>query len=179
MSINVESVSFNNMEEIFNFENENRDFFESLLPPRPEGYHVYESFKNIMYEIIYEQSRGKSYMCILRNSDGEIIGRVNLHSIKINQENGEKSAELGYRIGEKHQGKGYASRAVEIIIDNAVKELGLTKVEAGTESTNIKSQKVLLKNGFKKIGEEKSVMKVNGRWVDGLIFEKNIKSSNC
>ncbi|WP_374700077.1 GNAT family N-acetyltransferase [Fusibacter sp. 3D3] len=32
------------------------------------------------------------------------------------------------------------------------------------------SQRVLEKNGFKQIGEEKKVMKVNGKWVDGFLY---------
>ena len=122
-----------------------------------------------MNEIIEEQLRGECHMHIIRSGSGDMVGRVNLHSIE-----GEKvrKAELGYRIGEKDQGKGYASEAVKLVVKQGFEKYGLTKIEAGTSAENMGSQKVLEKNGFKLVGKEGKVMKINDKWVDGLLYEK-------
>lgn len=169
MSIRIENINIKNIEDIYEFELENREYFESVLPPRPEGYFEIERFEEIMKELIEEQLSGKCYMHIIRDDSGKIVGRVNLHSIE-----GEhvRKAELGYRIGKEYQGKGYASKAVKQVIEQGFTKYGLTKIEAGTSTENIGSQIVLLKNGFTLVGSEKKVMKINDKWVDGLLYSR-------
>ena len=65
----------------------------------------------------------------------------------------EGSAEIGYGIAEKHQCCGYATEAVSALVDWALKQTGATCVTAETEETNIASQRVLNKAGFKPTGE--------------------------
>lgn len=172
MDIKIECMNKANLIEIYEFEMENRIFFESILPPRPDKYFLYESFVELMNEILMEQLRGECYMCIIRNESGKMVGRINLHSIIGNEI---KKAELGYRIAEAENGKGYGTKAVKLMIEECIKKFNLSIIEAGTSAKNIGSQKVLIKNGFKKIGEEKNAMKINGQWVDGILFEKNCK----
>jgi len=171
MAIVIERMSLNNIEDIYNFEVKNKTFFEKGLPPRPEGYFEFCSFKMMMLEILEEQSDGTCHMHLIRDSEGKMIGRINLYSVSKGKV---IEAELGYRIGEKEQGKGYASESVKLILQEAFNVYGLTCIKAGTSTENIGSQKVLEKNGFKRVGEEKKVMKVNGKWVDGLLFKKMI-----
>lgn len=63
------------------------------------------------------------------------------------------SAEIGYGIAENHQGRGYATEAVSVITDWALKQPGVTSIAAETEAANIASQKVLMKAGFVPTGE--------------------------
>ncbi|MBI9011524.1 MAG: GNAT family N-acetyltransferase [Clostridiales bacterium] len=171
MTIEIERMSLNNLEDIYNFEVENKTFFEKGLSPRPEGYFEFCSFKMMMLEILKEQSEGTCHMHLIRDSYGKMIGRINLHSITKGKV---IEAELGYRIGENEQGKGYATEAIKLILEKAAAKYGITCIKAGTSTENIGSRKILEKNGFKWIGEEKKVMKVNGRWIDGLLFEKQL-----
>ncbi len=169
MKIEIEAMSQENIKEIYDFELENRQYFERTLPPRPAKYFNYESFKNLMNEILLEQLNGECYMCIVRDKSGKMVGRVNLSSIRGHNS---KRAELGYRISENEQGKGYASEAIRLILGEGAEKLDLKIIEAGTSTTNIGSQKVLFKNGFEQVGREKKVMMINGDWVDGLLFER-------
>ena len=169
MNIKIELTTFENIRDIYEFEVENRKYFESVLPPRPEKYFDFGTFETIMKEIIEEQLRGECYMHIIRDYTGKVVGRVNLHSIDVNQV---KKAELGYRIGEKNQGKGYASEAVKLVVKQGFEKYGLIKIEAGTSTENIGSQKVIEKNGFIWVSKEEKVMKINNKWVDGLLYEK-------
>lgn len=69
----------------------------------------------------------------------------------------EGGVEIGYGLSPEYWGKGYATEAVEAMVDWASKQPEVKFVEAETEETNIASQKVLKKVGFLptgKYGEE-------------------------
>ncbi len=172
MRVWIEVLSKENLRDVFEFERDNRAYFEKVLPPRPKEYGTYESFLRMMDALLQEQENKMCYLCLVRDNQGKMVGRVNLSTITYE---GEISAELGYRFSENEQGKGYASEAVRLIIEEGVSEFGLQVVEAGTGTENHGSQKVLIKNGFSKIGEEKHVMQIKGNWIDGVLFEKIIE----
>lgn len=169
MGIRIEEMNINNMKKIYDFEVKNRMYFETILPPRSEKYFDFDSFQTLMNELLEEQAQENIFMCIILDSSDKMIGRVNLSSI--NKEG--KKAEIGYRISEKEQGKGYASEAVKIMLEKSVKKFDLEIIEAGTSTKNFGSQRVLVKNGFILVGEVERVMKVNDEWLDGLLFEKH------
>lgn len=171
MNLTIEMMCKENLKDIFAFEMENRAYFERVLPPRPRGYFSFDSFSELMEDILLEQLNGECYMCLVRDRSGKMVGRVNFSSIRVGKE---LRASLGYRISESEQGKGYATEAVRLMLDEGIRKLGLNVIEAGTATTNVGSQKVLLKNGFTQVGEEKKVMQVNGQWLDGLLFEKKL-----
>ena len=82
------------------------------------------------------------------------------------------NAEIGYRIGEEHQGKGYATYAVGLLLEEAEKTHKLHRIEAGTSHNNIGSQVVLVKNGFQFTGRNSKFIYQNGQWIDSINFEK-------
>lgn len=173
MKIKIEAVSENIFQEIYKFEIKNKEFFESTLPPRPTGYQQYDTFTEIINELMKEQCDGEYYMYIIRDNNNDFVGRINLN---IDHKSNEKVADLGYRIDYDKQGLGYTSQAIELVLNEAFYNLGINEVTAGTSTENYASQRVLEKNGFKKVGEEKKVMKINDKWVDGVLY--SIKK-NC
>jgi len=172
MSIRIELVNISDYREIFDFEKANRAFFESVLPPRVEDYYQYESFEKIMDQLMKEQEYGQFYMYLIRENH-KLIGRINL---QIGEEDHVKKAEVGYRIGEGFQGKGYATKAVKLIIEEASAQLSIKEMVAGTAKNNISSIKVLENNGFILTGEEKNVFKINDACIDGLLYSKSIEA---
>lgn len=169
MSISIHLLSKCNAEELLEFEKQNKDFFETVIPPRNENYYNIQNLKHILEEIEEEQSRGLCYMYLIRNEKKELVGRVNLFSIArgIFQK-----AEVGYRIGKEYNGKGYATEAVRLACKEGFEKYKLHRIEAGTSNKNIGSQIVLLKNGFEFIGRTRQVININGKWIDGVLFEK-------
>ena len=64
-----------------------------------------------------------------------------------------KKADVSYFIGDKTcWGKGLATEAVYLILKFGFEVLNLKRIEAGAFEQNVASQKVLLKNKFKKEG---------------------------
>lgn len=75
--------------------------------------------------------------------DGTHIGEMSFKGL-----NEDGSVEIGYGISEKYRGCGYATEALSAIVTWALKQTGVSRVEAETEAANIASEKVLEKCGF-------------------------------
>lgn len=156
-------------QDLFKFELENRRFFEKVGFARDDSYYELKNFKAIVRDLTEEQEKGMAYMYLIKSSSDDIVGRVNLISIVRGNLN---KAELGYRIGEKHQGKGYATTAVKLVLNEAKIKYKLHRIEAGTSPDNIGSQIVLIKNGFQFTGRYNKYIYNNEKWNDSINFEK-------
>ena len=64
-----------------------------------------------------------------------------------------RTIHLGYFLGEKDWGKGYATEIVTALLANLANENGV-RVLAGVDNDNIASARVLEKSGFKKLHEQ-------------------------
>lgn len=165
--IRLELLSEENSTDVYSFEKENREYFERNLPPRPGNYFDPEGFKEITRELLTEQTNRDVYMHLIRDSQGAMIGRINLSVL----ENDQKTAELGYRIGENVTNLGYASEAVRLVLDKAFHTYGLNKIVAGTATDNLASQRVLLKNGFTFSRIIENDIQIHNKWVHTAVFE--------
>jgi len=80
---------------------------------------------------------------MIQRKDGIHVGDLSFKGF-----NTDGSVEIGYGILDEHQGLGYATEAVSAAVAWALKQNGVTRVEAEAESDNIASQRVLEKCGF-------------------------------
>ncbi|MBR5997816.1 MAG: GNAT family N-acetyltransferase [Deltaproteobacteria bacterium] len=80
---------------------------------------------------------------MIEHKDGTHVGELSFKGF-----NADGSVEIGYGILEEYQGCGYATEAVEAVVRWALKQPGVTRVEAETEPNNRASQRVLEKCGF-------------------------------
>lgn len=167
--IKISLLEESDAQELLEFELKNRAFFERVGFPRGDNYYELNNFKTIIKESVEEQEKGLVYMYLIKNHTGMILGRINLLSIVRGIFN---KAELGYRMGEEHQGKGYATSAVRLVLDEAVNKHKLHRIEAGTSPNNIGSQIVLIKNGFQFTGRNSKYIYKNGEWCDSIFFER-------
>jgi [ribosomal protein S5]-alanine N-acetyltransferase len=83
-----------------------------------------------------------------------------------------QSANLGYWVAERANGRGLATKAVGEVIPIAFGELGLHRLEAGTLVDNVASQRVLEKNGFEQIGIARDYLHIGGAWRDHMLFQR-------
>ena len=165
--ISLELLSEENSLDVYSFEKENREYFERNLPPRPDNYFDSEGFKEITRELLTEQDNHDVYMHLIRDSQGMMVGRINLSVLGSDR----KAAELGYRIGESYTNLGYASEAVRLVLDKAFKTYDLNKIIAGTATDNMASKRVLLKNGFTFSRIIENDLQINNEWVHTVVFE--------
>ena len=115
-----------------------------------------------------EQRDGTSFFYLIKGEDGEILGRINL----VDRDVTTKRAELGYRIGQNHTGKGIAKEAVRLLIGQCQK-LDIKEIQAKTTDGNIASQKILTGNGFQQ--ESKAVeVELNGQRMRLIPFKRTM-----
>ena len=104
--------------------------------------------------------------------NGNLCGVVGL---VLQQDVYEKSAEIGYWIGEPFRGKGIASEAVKLMTDFGFNELNLRRIYAAVFEFNIASMKVLEKNGYLNEGILKKAVFKNGEvWDEHRFYRCNI-----
>ncbi|MGB5500231.1 MAG: GNAT family protein [Maribacter sp.] len=121
--------------------------------PYPYNEDDAKAFINTTIEEDPKQNFGIEY-------EGNICGAIGLI---LQKDVYRKSAEMGYWIGEPYWGKGFATKAIELITEYGFDNLNLLRIYAGVFDFNIASMKVLEKNGFKKEGISRDAVLKNGR----------------
>ncbi|MEO7049127.1 MAG: GNAT family protein, partial [Ferruginibacter sp.] len=109
-----------------------------------------------------------------------IQGRIGLHYW--NRQN--NTAAIGYWLTKDALGKGIIIRACKALIDYGFSEMGLNRIEIKAATTNLKSQAIPEKLGFKKEGILREAEIVNGRYLDLVLFsllknEYATHTTNC
>jgi len=139
---------------------ENRAFLAAYEPPRDERFYTVEGQRERL------EREDKNGFAIL---DGDrIAGTVALSNIVRGPL---QSANLGYWVAERANGKGLATKAVGELVPIAFGELGLHRLEAGTLVDNLGSRRVLEKNGFEEIGVARGYLRIGGAWRDHILFQ--------
>jgi ribosomal-protein-alanine N-acetyltransferase len=156
LEISINSLQERDAEELFEFEKNNRLFFEQMVPSRGEDYYNFETFKIRHKELLTEQQENKSKFYLIRDNSDKIIGRINLVDIDTTND----IAEVGYRVGQEYGGKGIGARALKLLLKT---EISVKKIKAKTTTNNIASQRVLEKNGFKKVYISDDEFELNGQ----------------
>lgn len=80
---------------------------------------------------------------MIERADGTHVGELSFKGF-----NADGSVEIGYGILEAFRGRGYATEAVGAAVDWALRQPGVTHVEAETDPGNGASMRVLEKCGF-------------------------------
>jgi phosphinothricin acetyltransferase len=80
-------------------------------------------------------------------------------------------AEVSVYIAKEARGKGMGKRLLEHLIIESEKE-GLWTLQSGVFPTNLSSIKIHEAVGFRCIGKRERVGKLNGKWIDNILFER-------
>ena len=99
-------------------------------------------------------------------NDGTHVGGIGLHK------KFEHSAEVGYWMGEEFWGKGFATIALNKILEKGFNELKLSRIQAHVFEGNIASEKLLLKCGFEYEGLLKKCHKKAEVFYNSKLFAK-------
>ncbi len=150
---------------LFDFEQNNRGWFEQFVPPRPASYDSFASFRDVTNRLVDEHEEGTGYFYVVVQN-GEVIARANLIDVT------EDECEVGYRVCQKWSGKGVASFAVTGLIEIAQSELDLKLLTAKAAMNNPASMRVLEKAGFTKVGQEKNAVVLNGKTLTLACYER-------
>jgi ribosomal-protein-alanine N-acetyltransferase len=80
-----------------------------------------------------------------------------------------QASHLGYSVDREHEGKGLASEAVRAVVDFAFETLGLHRIMANYQPTNVRSGRLLRRLGFVPEGYARDYLFINGAWRDHVL----------
>ena len=141
-----EPLSIVHLDSLFQFELENRTWFESLISSRGDAFYTKDGVMEHLSHCVSDAKAGVSFSGVLIE-DENIIGRGNIKNISVQN----KSATVGYRVASRFTGKGVATYCLTCLIENAATELGVTNLEAKVLDNNPASIAVLSKFHFEPV----------------------------
>ena len=147
----------------------NRAHLAPWEPVRDHDFFTAAWQENNAKQCVDDAAAGRSIRFVIESSDGEIRGRVNLNNIV---RGAFWSADLGYWVDTTRLRRGLASGGVAQIAAYARDELRLHRLQAATLLHNTASQRVLVDNGFDRIGVAPRYLRIAGEWQDHLLFQR-------
>ena len=112
------------------------------------------------------EDRGIAFF-IFDKQDGHILGGITLSQIcrGVTQ-----SSTVGYWIGRPHARQGFMADTLKIIIRFVFLGLRMHRLEAACIPSNLPSQGLLKKSGFREEGLAREYLCINGVWQDHKLF---------
>lgn len=105
-------------------------------------------------------------LVIIEKNTNEIIGDIGIHFI----DSDNFQCEIGCTLNKNVHGKGFATEALRGSIDYLFKKLSKHRIVASIDPKNINSIKLIERIGFRKEGQFKESLLINGEWVDDLVY---------
>jgi RimJ/RimL family protein N-acetyltransferase len=113
----------------------------------------------------YADGGGLRYGIVV-TATSELVGVASLFAF--NRDN--RRCELGYVLGSRHWGRGYASEALVPLLGHAFGALGMNRIEADIDPQNIASGRVLEKLAFRREGYMPERWFVHGETADTAFY---------
>lgn len=104
---------------------------------------------------------------IFRRADDALAGGVNLSNI---QRGVAMSCSIGYWIGKAYARQGLMSDAVETLLPFVFDTIALHRLEAACLPSNVASEALLRKLGFRQEGFARAYLRIDGAWRDHMLF---------
>ncbi len=98
--------------------------------------------------------------------DGKIGGCIGLHGVDWNN----KKTSIGYWLASEYQGQGVMTRSCRAIVDYALDELNLNRVEIRAAEFNRKSRAIPERLGFAQEGISRQAEWLYDHYVDHVIY---------
>jgi RimJ/RimL family protein N-acetyltransferase len=109
--------------------------------------------------------KGKVFdLAIERKEDGQVIGLLTLVC------GDHWQGAIGWALGVKHRGRGYATEAASALIAYAFTRLGLHRIWAETTDADRASWQVMERVGMRQEGRLREAERRDGKWTDVLIY---------
>ena len=104
---------------------------------------------------------------IFRRADNALVGGVNLSNI---QSGVAMSCSIGYWIGKDYARQDIMRDAVSALLSFVFDTIALHRLEAACLPSNVASEGLLRKLGFRQEGYARAYLRIDGAWRDHLMF---------
>lgn len=147
---------------------ENSDWLEPWESQDPRGQQNLPTFTEYVRAQTRAQKERSSFGWVITEG-GPIIGHVTLSQIVWGAL---CSGTIGYWVSHHRAGEGITPRAVALVTDFSLQELGLHRVEINIRPENTASLRVVEKLGFREEGLRKKYIFIDGAWRDHRSFAR-------
>ena len=150
-----------------------KDIFRYASDPDVARYVLWEPHRSLSETrsfVRYLRSRIRagypsSWVVVLKET-GTVIGTIGF--IWYSDEN--RSAELGYSFSREYWNHGYATQALQAVIDSVFRSLPVNRLEAQHDVRNPASGRVMEKCGLRKEGILRNRILNKGEYVDAALY---------
>jgi ribosomal-protein-alanine N-acetyltransferase len=146
----------------------NRDFLAPWEPERDEDFYTAQGQRAVVEGALARHEQGSVLPHVILDDSGEVAGRITLSEIVRGPF---QSCSVGYWVGAAANGRGLATRAVHEIAGLAFGALALHRIQAATLLHNVRSQRVLERNGFVRFGLAPAYLRIAGLWQDHVLYQ--------
>lgn len=160
----VREIALQDAEKVFHLTEESRSYLRKFLPWLDFTINVEDTQIFIQGSIEKnDRKEGLTTVIIYKDKIGGVTGFNELDW-------GNKTAYIGYWLGEKYQGKGIMTKTVRVLTDYAFRHLNMNKVDIRAALENEKSQAVPKRLGFRREGLVNQAEWLYDRYVDHVIY---------
>lgn len=166
--VSIRFLDVGDTDDMLNLMLRNRELFEGVSPKRNESFYTRDVQAKSIENGIKQREEDKRYAFgIFLTETDQLIGDISLFEV---QRGPHQKCILGYSMDQAHNGKGYMSEAIQLVMKFAFEEVGLVRIEAGVMPRNIGSMRVLEKAGFQREGIARKLLEINGEREDHVLF---------
>jgi [ribosomal protein S5]-alanine N-acetyltransferase len=145
-----------------------RDFLAPWEPVRSADYFTVGGQLAVIRDVLKRHAQGAALPHVILDGSGGVAGRITLSGIVRGPF---QSCSMGYWVSVTAAGRGLATAAVRDMVRVAFEELRLHRVQAETLLHNVRSQRVLTRNGFRRIGMAPAYLNIAGQWQDHILYQ--------
>lgn len=116
----------------------------------------------------------KQLRLIIQDSKGDAVGCIDIYDY----DTFNSRAGIGILVDKAHRGKGYARKAIELLLQYCFKILMLNQIYVLTLSTNKESARLFESIGFEKCGQRKQWYKTEDGFADQIEYQYINKRNN-
>jgi ribosomal-protein-serine acetyltransferase len=152
-------------EELHALVERNRDYLAEWMPWAADQ--TFERTLNFIRTTVRRHAENNGFELALV-LDGRIIGALGLSSVDWVS----RATSIGYWLDEEHRGRGLMTRAVQALVEHALGEMGLHRVEIRAAEENRRSRAIPERLGFEHEGVLREAERVGGRYHDLVVYGK-------
>jgi len=141
------------------------EVYRYLYAPTPDNAQLADQLAQAIASR-FSQDGDIFYCAVTLKDSGELIGEVLLKLAN----RAALQAEIGYIFSPAYAGKGYASEAVQAMLDQGFNQVGCHRIFARLDAANQGSIGVVERLGMRKEAHLRQNDRFNGQWGDELIY---------
>ncbi len=162
--IHLRALELEDLDFLFSVEND-ISFWEVSSTQTPFSRHILQQYLENAHLDIYEAKQLR--LIIAENKTHKNVGIIDLFDFNPLH----KRSGIGVLILEDEQQKGYASEALNLLINYSFNQLNLHQIYANITTDNKNSIQLFKKYNFTKIGVKKEWIYTQGKFKDEILFQ--------